>query len=61
MTRADNLRRFIAYTLTEMDRDFHGWTFTPEDFKNYSENDLREFCYRHHSPSLNNALATTMI
>jgi len=61
MTQTENLRSFIAYTLTEMDRDFHGWTFTAEDFKGYSNNDLREFCYRHHSPTLTEALRTTMI
>ncbi len=61
MTTAQNLRSLIAHTLTEADAAFHGWTFTAEDFASYSEADLREFCYRHHSPSLNEALATIMV
>ena len=61
MTTAQNLRSLIAHTLTEADRDFHGWTFTADDFKGYSENDLREFIYRHHSPSLKGILSKVMV
>ena len=56
-----NLRSLIAHTLTEADRDFHGWTFTAEDFKGYNENDLREFIYRHNAPCLNGILETVMV
>ena len=61
MTTAQNLRSLIAHTLTEVDRDFHGWTFTAADFKRYSESDLREFIYRHHAPCLNDILSTIMV
>lgn len=61
MTTTQNLRSLIAHTLTEVDRDFHGWTFTADDFKGYNESDLREFIYRHHAPCLNDILSTIMV
>ena len=60
MTTTQNLRSLIAHTLTEIDREFHGWTFTADDFAGESINDLREFCYRHHSPIVR-ALPTTVM
>ena len=32
MATTQNLRSLIAHTLTELDREFHGWTFTAADF-----------------------------
>ena len=61
MTTAQNLRSLIAHTLTEADRDFHGWTFTAADFKRYNESDLREFIYRHHAPCFKDLLSTIMV
>ena len=60
MTTTQNLRSLIAHTLTEIDREFHGWTFTAADFAGESIHDLREFCYRHHSPIVQ-ALPTTVM
>lgn len=60
MTKTQNLRQLIAHTLTTIDRDFHGWVFTADDFADVNYYDLLEFCYSHHSPTIR-ALPTTIM
>ena len=61
MTKTETFRSLLAFTLTVIDREFHGWEFTAEDFAGETLSDLFEFCYRHHCPTVQNLPATFMV